>query len=45
MIFQEKRFSCYTQFTDQISFPDCRYLLRPWSICVLQLFINQIMTS
>ena len=31
--------------TDQISLPDCLYFLRYWSICVLQLFFNQAVTS
>ena len=41
MIFQEKCFSCYTLLTDQISLSDCLYFLRYWSICLLQLFVNQ----
>ena len=31
--------------TDQISLPDCLYFLRYWSICLLQLFVNQVVTS
>ena len=27
--------------TDQISLPDCLYLLRYWSLCILQLFVSQ----
>ena len=45
MIIQEKYFSCYALLTDQISLPDCLYCLRYWYICVLQLFINQVVTS
>ena len=40
MIFQEKYFSCYALLTNQISFPDCLYVLRYWLIYVLQLFVN-----
>ena len=40
MIFQEKYFSSFILLTDQISLPDCIYILRYWSICVLQLFVN-----
>ena len=42
---QEKCFSCYALLTDQISLPDCHYFLRYWSIGVLQLFVNQVVTS
>ena len=45
MIFQQKCFSCYILLTDQISLPGCLYFLRYWAICVLQLFVNQVMTS
>ena len=31
--------------TDQISLSDCFYFSRYWAICVLQLFVNQAMTS
>ena len=30
---------------DQISLSDCLYLSRYWAICVLQLFVNQAVTS
>ena len=43
--FQEKYFSCYILLTDQISLPTCLYFLRYWSIYVLQLFVNQVVTS
>ena len=33
------------QLTDQISLSDCLYFLRYWTICVLQLFVNQAVTS
>ena len=36
--------SC-TKLTDQIALSDCLYFLRYWSICVLQLFVNQAVTS
>ena len=41
MFFQEKCFSCYILITDQISFSDCLYISRYWTICILQLFVNQ----
>ena len=44
-IFEEKCFSCYTLLTDQISLLDCCYFLRHWAVCVLQLFVNQAVTS
>ena len=37
-------FSCYTQLNEQILLLDCLYFLRYWSICVLQLFLNQLVT-
>ena len=45
MIFQQKCSSCYILLTDQILLPDCFYFLRYWAICVLQLFVNQVVTS
>ena len=44
-VFQGKCFSCYVLLTDQFSLPDCLYFLRYCSICVLQLFVNQVVTS
>ena len=41
MIFKEKWFSCY----NQILLSDSLYFLRYWPRCVLQLFVNQIVTS
>ena len=38
--FSRKMCLIYNLLTDHISVPDCRYLLRYWSICVLQLFLN-----
>ena len=32
-------------YSDQISFYDCRYFSKYWAICVLQLFTNQAVTS
>ena len=43
--FQQKCFSSYILLTDQISLSGCLYLLRYWAICVLQLLVNQIVTS
>ena len=31
--------------TDHILLPDFLYFLRYWSICVLQLFVNQVVTK
>ena len=42
--FQEKCFSCYSLLVDQISWSNCLYFLRYWAICVLQLFVSQVMT-
>ena len=43
--FSTKCSSCYILLTDQISLPGCLYLLRYWAICVLQLFVNQVVMS
>ena len=43
--FSRKMFKCYTLLTDQISLSDCLYFSRHWVICVLQLFVNQAVTS
>ena len=43
--FSRKMFSCYTLLTDQISLSDCFFFFRYWSICVLKLFLNQVVTS
>ena len=45
MIFKRKCSSCYILLSDQISLPSCFYFLRYWAICVLQLFVNQVVTS
>ena len=45
MIYQGKCFSCYVLLTDQVSLSDCFYFLRYWGICVLQLFVSQVVTS
>ena len=45
MIIQEKGFSCYAPSTNQISLSDGLYFLRFWAICVLRLFVNQVVTS
>ena len=31
--------------TDQISLADCLYFQRYWAKCVLQLFVNEVVTS
>ena len=35
----------FLMLTDQISLFDCLYFSRYWAICVLQLFVNQAVTS
>ena len=44
-VFQEKYFSSYILLTDQVALSDCDYFLRYWRKCVLQLFVNQVVTS
>ena len=41
----KKCFSCYILVTDQISLSGYLYLSRYWTICKLQLFVNQTVTS
>ena len=44
--FLKKCFSCCIPLTDHsISSSDCLYFSRYWPICVLQLFVNQAVTS
>ena len=45
IIFKEKCFSCCILLIDQISLPGCLYFMRYWAICLLQLFVNQVVTS
>ena len=45
MIFEEKYFSWYILSTDHVSLSGCLYFMRYWAICVLQMFVNQIVTS
>ena len=45
MIFEEKYFSCYILLPEHISLPGCLCFVRYWAICVLQLFLNQVLTS
>ena len=44
-IFAEKYFSCYILSPDQISLSGSFYFVRYWEICILQLFVNQVVTS
>ena len=44
MIFSEKYFSCFL-LIEYISSFNCLYALRFLAICVLQLFVSQIVTS
>ena len=41
----EKSFSCYVLLIDQVSFSSCLYFVKYWAICLLQLFVNQVVTS
>ena len=43
-IFEEKYFSGYILLTDQILLSGCLYFVRHWTICALQLFVNQVVT-
>ena len=43
--FEGKFFTCYSPLIDQVSWSSCFYFLRYWAICVLQLFVNQVVTS
>ena len=46
MMISQKRCSwCYILLTGQMSFSGCLYFSSYWAICVLQLFVNQAMTS
>ena len=45
IIFLEKSFSCYILLTDQSSLSDCFYFLRYRTICILKLFVFQVVTS
>ena len=43
-VYEFSRKACHTQLIDQIIFPDCLYFFTCWSICVLQLFVNETVT-
>ena len=43
--FSRNIFSCYVLSADQISLPDYLYFLRYCAICVLKLFVNQVVMS
>ena len=45
VFFQEKCLSFDILLTDQISLSDSLYFLKYWAICVLQLFVNQVVMS
>ena len=36
---------CYILLSNQISLSGCLYFLRYWTICLLQLFVNQVVTG
>ena len=42
MIFEQEYFSCYILLTNQSSLTGCMYFMRYWAICVLQLFVKQV---
>ena len=44
IIFEEKYF-CYILLIDQFLLSGCLYFVRYWAICVLKLFVNQVVTS
>ena len=43
--FEERCFFCYILLIDQISFSGCLNFVRYWAICVLELFVNQVVRS
>ena len=43
--FSIEMFFMLFSLTDQISVPNCLYFLRYWAICLLQFFVNQVVTS
>ena len=45
MIFEEKYFSSYVLLIYEISLSGGLYFVRYLAICVLQLFVNQVVTS
>ena len=45
MISEENCLSCYILLTDQISLPSYLYFVRYWAMCVLELFVNQVVMS
>ena len=44
MIFEEQYLSCYILLPDQIAMSDCLYFVKYWALCVLSLFVNQVVT-
>ena len=45
IIFEEKYFSCYGLLIDLILLSGYFYIVRYWTICMLQLFVNQAVMS
>ena len=45
IIFKEKYLLCYSLYIDQVSLSGCFSFLRHSAICVLQLFVKQVVTS
>ena len=37
-------FFIYVLLTEQMPLPDCIYFSNYWSMCALQLFVNQVVT-
>ena len=40
-----KKYFCFILLADKISLPGWFYFVRYWAICVLQLFVNQVVAS
>ena len=45
MIFKEKNFSGYILLPEQILLLGYFYFMGSWIVCVLQMFVNQVVTS
>ena len=45
IFFEKIYFSCYILLIDQVSLSGCLYFIKYWTIWVLQLFVNQVVTS
>ena len=45
IVFKGRYFPCCTLLLDGVSLSGCFYVLRYWEICVLQLFVSEVVTS